>query len=82
MDVDFFRIYLIGDHLQPCDLVPVDDVTLVTGVLEEPLPVLGHMVTLAVLGTLVRIKISDLERAIMAWCRRHMALRLFTFFWF
>ena len=79
MDVDFSRIYLIGDHLQPCDLVPVDDVTQVAGVLEEPLPVLGHMVALAVLGSLVRIKISDLKKANMALCRIHMALRLFTF---
>ena len=77
--MDFYRIYLIRDHLQPCDLVPVDDVAQVAGVLEEPLPVLGHMVPLAVLGALVRIKVSHLKRAILALYRIHISLRLFTF---
>ena len=44
-----FGSHLIGDHLQPCDEVPVDDCATLAFVLQKPFTVGSDIVPLAVL---------------------------------
>ena len=47
--------HLIGDHLQPCDEVPVDDCAAFAFVLQKPFTVVSHIIPLAVLLALKHI---------------------------
>ena len=44
--------HLIGDHLQPCDEVPVDDSATLALVLQEPLRVVSDIISFTVLFAL------------------------------